>query len=201
MRVVQADFLRSVGERAQFPSGPWPEIAFAGRSNVGKSSLINRLLNRRRLAHTSATPGRTRTINLYLINSRVLFADLPGYGYAKVSRDVKEAWWRLVEGYLREREQLRGVVHIVDARHAPTVDDQEMQDFLRAVGLPSLVAMTKADKVERGRRLASRNAAVQALGLPDPEAPLFVSAETGEGIPELWRAIDERLAAEPQSGM
>jgi GTP-binding protein len=146
-------------------------------------------------------PGRTRTINFYLINSRVLFADLPGYGYAKVSRAIKEAWWRLVEGYLREREQLRGVVHIVDARHPPTVDDQEMQDFLRAVELPSLVAMTKADKLERGRRLASRNATVEALGLPDPEAPLFVSAETGEGIPELWRAIDERLAAGLQPAM
>ncbi|MFB3817752.1 MAG: ribosome biogenesis GTP-binding protein YihA/YsxC, partial [Candidatus Methylomirabilales bacterium] len=106
--VQTAEFLVSAGRMDQFPKAPWPEIAFAGRSNVGKSSLINRLLNRRKLAHTSSTPGRTRTVNFYLINGRFLFTDLPGYGYARVSREVKRAWWGLVEGYLRQREQLRG---------------------------------------------------------------------------------------------
>jgi GTP-binding protein len=199
MRVEDAEFLRSAGRADQFPRGSWPEIAFAGRSNVGKSSLINRLLQRRRLAHTSATPGRTQTINFYLVNGRWLFADLPGYGYAKVSRSTKEAWWRLVEGYLREREQLQGVVHILDSRHPPTAEDGEMQAFLRAVGLPSLLVLTKADKVERGRRQASRMAASRALALADPEAPIFASAETGEGIPDVWRAIEERLTRRPDN--
>lgn len=193
IKVQTAEFLVSAGRMDQFPKAPWPEIAFAGRSNVGKSSLINRLLNRRKLAHTSGTPGRTRTVNFYLINGRFLFTDLPGYGYAKVSREVKQAWWGLVEGYLREREQLRGIVHILDARHPPTPDDREMQEFLRSVELPSLVVLTKADKVARGQRAHTRSTAVQLLGLPDPEAPLFVSAENGEGIPELWRAIEEGL--------
>jgi GTP-binding protein len=194
MRVVEAEFLQSAGRADQFPARPWPEIAFAGRSNVGKSSLINRLLNRRKLAHTSSTPGRTRTINFYQVNGRVLFADLPGYGYAKVSRTVQEAWWRLVEAYFHDRPQLQGVVHLVDARHPPTSQDRELQDYLRTLGRPSLLVMTKADKVERGRRAQSRQTAAAVLGLPDPGAPLFVSAETGEGIPEVWRAIDERLA-------
>jgi GTP-binding protein len=193
IKVQTAEFLVSAGRMDQFPKAPWPEIAFAGRSNVGKSSLINRLLNRRKPAHTSGTPGRTRTVNFYLINGRFLFTDLPGYGYAKVAREVKQAWWGLVEGYLREREQLRGIVHILDARHPPTPDDREMQEFLRSVELPSLVVLTKADKVARGQRAQTRSTAVQLLDLSDPEAPLFVSADNGEGIPELWRAIEEGL--------
>jgi len=195
IRVRSASFLVSAGRADQFPRAPWPEIAFAGRSNVGKSSLINRLLNRRKLAHTSSTPGRTRTVNFYLVNEQFLFADLPGYGYAKVSRSVKEAWWELVEGYLRARWQLRGVVHILDARHPPSPEDREMQAFLGSVGMPSLIVLTKVDKVERGRRAAARRAAAQTLGLEDPEAPIAVSAQTGEGIPELWEAIEEGLRA------
>jgi GTP-binding protein len=194
MRVLDAEFVQSAGRPEQFPGGPGPEIAFAGRSNVGKSSLINRLLNRRKLAHTSSTPGRTRTINFYRVNARVLFADLPGYGYAKVSRAVQEAWWRLVEAYFEGRPQLCGVVHLVDARHTPTPGDRELQHYLQRLGRPSLLLMTKADKVPRGQRAHARETAAAALELPDPAAALFVSAETGEGIPEVWRAIDERLA-------
>src|SRR5574341_2518312 len=149
MRVETAGFLVSAGRPEQFPGGGRPEIAFAGRSNVGKSSLINRLLGRRNLARTSGTPGRTRTINFYEVNERFLFVDLPGYGYAKVSRALKDAWWGLVEGYLSRRVQLRGVIHIVDARHAPTAQDRELQAFLGAAGVPSLVVLTKADKVPR----------------------------------------------------
>jgi len=157
--------------------------------------MINRLLSRRNLAHTSSTPGRTRTINFYTVNEQCLFVDLPGYGYAKVSRALKDAWWDLVEGYLTEQPQLRGVIHIVDARHLPTPLDRELQTFLRAVGLASLVVLTKADKVPRGERPAVRAAAARALDLPTPDAALFFSAETGEGVPELWRAIEERLRA------
>jgi GTP-binding protein len=195
MRVETAAFLVSAGLPQQFPGGARPEIAFAGRSNVGKSSLINRLLGRGRLAHTSSTPGRTRTINFYEVNGRFLFVDLPGYGYAKVSRVVKEAWWALVEGYVTERPQLRGVVHIVDGRHPPTPQDQELRDFLQALGLPSPVVLTKADKVSRGQWAALRTAAASALGLPSPGAAILFSAESGEGAPEIWRAIEDTLTA------
>ena len=195
MRVTSAEIVESAGRVDQFPSGERPEVAFAGRSNVGKSSLINRLLGRRGLARTSSTPGRTRTINFYLVNQTVLFADLPGYGYAKVSRSLQEDWWVLVEGYLRHRASLRGVVHLVDARHPPTDRDQGLQDFLMTVGAPSVVVLTKADKVARGQRRAVQAAAARLLGLARPEEGLFFSAETGEGVPELWRAVDALLAA------
>ena len=197
MRVVSAVIVESAGRLDQFPRGERPEVAFAGRSNVGKSSLINRLLGRRGLARTSSTPGRTRTINFYLVNEAVLFADLPGYGYAKVSRSQQEDWWVLVEGYLTHRVPLRGVVHLVDARHPPTDRDQGLQDFLVAVGAPSVVVLTKADKVPRGQRRAVQAAAVRLLGLARAEMGLFFSAETGEGAPELWRAVDALLAAPP----
>ena len=197
MRVASAAIVESAGRLDQFPHGERPEVAFAGRSNVGKSSLINRLLGRRGLARTSSTPGRTRTINFYLLNETVLFADLPGYGYAKVSRSLQEDWWALVEGYLTHRAPLRGVVHLVDARHPPTDRDQGLQDFLVAVGAPSVVVLTKADKVPRGQRRAVQAAAARLLGLARPEMGLFFSAETGEGAPELWRAVDALLAAPP----
>jgi len=199
MRVEEAAFVVSAGRPEQFPAAPWPEVAFAGRSNVGKSSLINRLLGRRGLARTSATPGRTRTINFYSVNGRFHFVDLPGYGYAKVSRSVKEAWWALAEGYLRERRQLRGVVHILDARHPPSSEDREMQVFLRALALPSLLVLTKADKLPRSRRAAAQRFVGGALNASDPDAAILASAETGEGLPDLWRALEERLAAGPLS--
>jgi GTP-binding protein len=194
MRVQTAELLQAAGRADQFPRGGRPEVAFAGRSNVGKSSLINRLLGRRNLAHTSSTPGRTRTINFYLVNEEVLFADLPGYGYAKVSRSVQEDWWVLVEGYLTHRAQLCGVVHLVDARHAPTDRDQGLQEFLAAVGVPSVVILTKADKVPRGQRAATQAAAARALGLGQPNASLLFSAETGEGALPLWHAIETLLS-------
>ncbi len=198
MRVTSAEFVVSAGQAEQFPRGQAPEIAFAGRSNVGKSSLINRLVDRRRLAHTSGTPGRTRMINFFQIDGRFLFVDLPGYGYAKVSRSVQKSWWALVETYLTERKMLRGVVHLVDARHEPTADDRDLQQFLGAVALPALVVLTKADKVSRGARAATRERAAKALGLADPIPLLFVSAETGEGLAELWQALLERLRASPR---
>jgi len=200
VHVLKAEFLRSAGRPDQFPRTPFPEIAFAGRSNVGKSSMINRLLERRQLAHAGATPGRTRTINFYQVNDRFLLVDLPGYGYARVSRAVKDAWWDLVERYLSTRDQLRGVVHIVDARHAPTPQDLELQRFLRAAEVPVLVALTKADEVARGARATALAAAVAALGLPTREAALFFSAETGEGGPELWRQIETRLQGPARIG-
>jgi GTP-binding protein len=195
MRVYTTEFVVSAGRPDQFPRGAWPEVAFAGRSNVGKSSMINRLLGRRRIAHVSATPGRTRTINFYRVNDAFLFVDLPGYGYAKVARAVKDAWWNLVETFLTERRQLRGVIHILDARHPPTLLDRELETFLAAVDVPSLVVLTKADKVGRGDRRAVQRAAAESLGLPSPDLALCFSAETGEGVRELWGAMEECLRA------
>lgn len=197
MRVQTAEFLTSAGRADQFPRGGRPEVAFAGRSNVGKSSLINRLLGRRALARTSSTPGRTRTINFYTVNDAWLFVDLPGYGYAKVPRTVQEGWWVLVEEYLAHRDPLRGVVHLTDARHAPTDQDRALQDFLAAVRVPCLHVLTKADKVPRGQRTAALAAARDAL-VAVPPAAVFFSAETGEGVPDLWRAIDGVLAGPPR---
>jgi GTP-binding protein len=197
MRVQTAEFLLSAGRADQFPAGGRPEVAFAGRSNVGKSSLINRLLARRALARTSSTPGRTRTINFYEVNGAVLFVDLPGYGYAKVSRDVQESWWALVESYVADRVPLRGVVHLTDARHPPTEQDRELQEFLTAVRVPCIHVLTKGDKVPRGLRAAAQRTAREVLGPASPDAIMF-SAETGEGAAELWRAIDAAAAASPR---
>jgi GTP-binding protein len=152
-------------------------------------------LGRRQLAHVSATPGRTRTINFYRVNDAFLFVDLPGYGYAKVARAVQDSWWNLVETYLMDRPQLRGVIHILDARHSPTPLDQELETFLAAVGVPSLVVLTKADKVARGERRGVQRAAADSLNLRSPDAVLSFSADSGEGMPALWRAIGERLRA------
>ena len=199
MRIHTAALLQTAGRVDQFPRGDRPEVAFAGRSNVGKSSLINRLLGRRTLARTSSTPGRTRTINFYALNEAVLFVDLPGYGYAKVSRTIQEAWWALVETYLTERAALRGVVHLTDARHPPTEQDRELQVFLAAIRVPCVHVLTKADKVPRGRRSAVLRSARGYLG-PSAGEAMFFSAETGEGVAELWRALDAVLGAPPQHG-
>ena len=191
------DFIWGTGTIDSLPQQTLPEVAFVGRSNAGKSSLINALTGRKTLARVSRTPGRTREINFFKLGGRLMLVDLPGYGYAKVSRSQQEDWWVLVEGYLTHRVPLRGVIHLVDARHPPTDRDQGLQDFLVAVGAPSVVVLTKADKVPRGQRRAVPAAAVRLLGLARPEMGLFFSAETGEGAPELWRAVDALLAAPP----
>jgi GTP-binding protein len=198
MRIQSAELQVVAGRSDQFPPGDRPEVAFAGRSNVGKSSLINRLVGRRSLAHTSSTPGRTRTLNFYRLNEQVLFVDLPGYGYAKVSRVLQESWWAVVEAYLTRRPPLRGVVHLVDARHPPSALDQDLREFLLDVGLASVVVLTKADKLSARERGASRAAAAQALGAIPAEV-LFFSAATGEGLVPLWQAIDALLRHPPRA--
>lgn len=201
MRPVQAEFIVSAAAAGQFPRDGLPEIAFAGRSNVGKSSLLNRLLGQRRLALTSKTPGRTRLLNFYRVEGRAYFVDLPGYGYAAAPKGLREAWGALIEGYLRTRAELRGVVFLLDLRHDPTDRDLEMRGLLEETGRPWIPVLTKADQVGRGerRRRAARVAA--ALGLPDPARAILFSAPTGEGVRELWAAIRERLAAGPSSSI
>lgn len=170
------------------PDDAMPEIAFCGRSNVGKSSLLNRLVRRRSLARVSNTPGRTREINFFRVNGQFLLADLPGYGFARVSKAVRAQWQPLIESYFANAATLRGVVHLVDARHDPTPDDVQMAEWLAALGVPVLIVATKADKL-RAQAIPERVASIaQVLGV-DQRAIVPVSSTTGAGRDEMARAL------------
>jgi GTP-binding protein len=184
-----------------------PEIAVAGRSNVGKSSLLNKLLSRKNIARVSGSPGKTRTVNFFLVNGRFYLVDLPGYGYAKVSRKQRSQWQKVMTSYLAERETLSGVIQLVDARHEPTRDDISMFRHLLDSEREFLVVMTKADKLGRSRR-AGRAASLRSCfdgisvvpyrggdeGGNGFELPyLFSSAKTGEGKDAIWKWIEERI--------
>lgn len=174
------------------PDAELPEIAFAGRSNVGKSSLLNRLVRRKAFARVSKTPGRTREINFFRVNGKFVLADLPGYGYARVSKTQKAEWRPLMEGYLRRSPTLRGVIQLLDARREPSGDDLQMLDFLADVGVPTLIVLTKTDKLS-ARQLAEHVPAVsRALGVGEEQIIPF-SAVTGVGRDELAEAMVQIL--------
>ena len=193
MKITSAKFVRSVGDLSQLPKEGLLEVAFAGRSNVGKSRLINCLVNRRKLAEISSTPGKTRLLNYYLINEKFYFVDLPGYGFAKVSEGMRRNWRRLIESFLTGSPRLRGVVLIIDSRHDLTVADQEMIRWLKSLQLPVIIAATKSDKLS-GNRLSIQLAKFrEEMGhLGGGEVILF-SAITGVGKRELWQKIGEFL--------
>jgi GTP-binding protein len=170
------------------PETTLPEVAFAGRSNVGKSSLLNRLIRRKAFARVSRTPGRTREINFFEVNGRFVLADLPGYGYARISKERRAEWRPLIEGYLRRSPMLRGVVQLIDVRRDPTDDDLHMLDFLSEIGTPTIVAITKIDKLSTAARNARVAAITEALRLDEDQVIPF-SATTGEGRDELASAI------------
>lgn len=174
------------------PESSLPEIAFAGRSNVGKSSLLNRLVRRKKLARVSNTPGRTREVNFFKVNDRFILVDLPGYGYARISKERRAEWKPLIEGYLRTSAELRGIVQLLDARHDPTPDDAHMLDFLGEVGVPTLIALTKIDKLKPGERKTVAVHRAADLGL-DVDQVIPFSAVTGEGRDELAEAIEALL--------
>lgn len=189
MKIKSAEFIISAVSPRQYPEGNRPEIALAGRSNVGKSSFINCLVNRKNLARTSQKPGKTQTLNYYLINDAFYFVDVPGYGFAKVSKLERASWGRMIETYLMNREQLNGVVLIVDIRHQPTADDRMMMDFLKYYQIPTIVIATKADKISRGKRAKHLKQIKETLQL-DKDVPLIpFSAKTGEGKDEAWQTI------------
>ncbi len=193
MRIVSAEFVRSCVRKEEFPRDGLPEIAFVGRSNVGKSTLINTITNRKKLAHTSSTPGKTRTINFYLINRRFYFVDLPGYGYARVSRKERIQWQKMIEGYLKNRPQLKGVLALIDSRRDPDELELALYRYLASLEKRVVTVLTKADKMPRGR-LSQRVAAIRkALGV---ERVIPFSARTGEGKAELLKAISEFVEAD-----
>jgi GTP-binding protein len=191
MRITSAEFLTSAVTPAQYPAEVGPEVAFVGRSNVGKSSLINTLLNRRGLAKTSATPGKTRTINFFRVNGTLGFVDLPGYGFAQVSRAERATWGPMVEQFFRTRQRLQGVVHLIDVRHAPTAEDYQTRTWLLQWQRPLLVVATKVDKIGRPQRSKHLKEIVAGLGL-EAEAPLHVfSAQSAEGRDRIWEWIQQ----------
>ncbi len=197
MKILSAEFVLSAKEPVHYPPAALPEIAFAGRSNVGKSSLINTLLNRKKLARTSNTPGRTQEINFFRVNDRLNFVDLPGYGYAKVPETIRKKWGPMVETYLRERQTLRLVVLILDIRREPSEEDRQLIDWLRFYRLRCLVVLTKLDKVSRNVLTEKRRRMGGEMGSPPP---VPFSAKTGEGKEALWREI-RKAAEEPGPGI
>ncbi len=176
------------------PEAGLPEVAFAGRSNVGKSSLLNKLIRRKAFARVSKTPGRTREINFFRVNERFVLADLPGYGYAKISKERKEEWQPLIEGYLSGSPALRGVVQLLDVRRDPSPEDLQMLDFLAGLGAPTIIAATKVDKLGRDAAAERVTGLARSL-LLDPAQIIPFSAVTGEGRDELADALMSLLDA------
>ena len=192
MKVLSAGYVTSAVDLQGLPNSGLPEVAFAGRSNVGKSSLINCLVGVKALAYTSSTPGRTRCLNFYLINSSFHFVDLPGYGYAKVSKEMRSSFRGMVESYLCARSQLRGLLMILDGRHPPMPSDLALKDWLVHRGLACRVALTKMDKVPKGKWAEAQKRAASSLGSEKDRILLF-SAVSGSGKREVWQAIGEML--------
>jgi len=191
MKITSTEFLKSSFQVSDWPSGALPEIAFMGRSNVGKSSLINSLLSVRGLARTSSTPGRTQSLNFFLINERFRFVDLPGFGYARVPKAIKSTWGEMVTSYLAKREQLVLSIHIVDSRHEPTKLDLQLHEWLEHSARPRLIVATKSDKL-------SNNELKESLGrvkrVFSKDRVVAYSAKTGRGGSEVWRAIESAVA-------
>jgi len=187
MQIKSSVFEISAFNSGQLPKPSLPEVAMVGRSNVGKSSLINRLTGRKGLARISSTPGKTQSINFYLINENWYLVDLPGYGYARVAKKQRASWGKLIEDYLASRPTLKGLVHLVDIRHPPMESDVMMQDWVRSLGIPTQVVATKLDKIPRGKRLQHLKILNAGLRLTTPAIPF--SSVTGEGLPELIDAL------------
>lgn len=194
MKITSVEFVISAVKPDQYPADDLPEIALAGRSNVGKSSLINRMIQRKNLARTSGQPGKTQTLNYYRVNGEMYFVDLPGYGFAKVSMKLRQAWGRMIESYLTKRESLKGVLHLVDIRHPPTSEDMMMNEWLKHLGMPTCVVATKADKISKNKRVSQVKLIRNAFQM-DAEQPLIVfSSEEGLGKEELWGWIKETIS-------
>jgi GTP-binding protein len=197
LKIESGRFVRSAVSEASFLADGLPQVAFVGRSNVGKSSLLNRLLGRKALARISSTPGRTRALNYFLINSTFYFVDLPGFGYAKVGKDVRREWALLMEAYFESVQDLAVILHLVDAKVGATPLDQEAADYFGSLGLPTTVVATKIDKVPRSKQARQLKSVREQLALPDDATLIPFSAVRGDGVKELWREIDTCLQQQP----
>ena len=188
MLIKSSEFVTSAVKPEQYPPPFHPEVAFAGRSNVGKSSLINKLIRRRRLVKTSSTPGRTQLINFFIINSDLMMVDLPGFGYAKVPAAVRKKWGPMVETYLSHRDTLKAVVVLMDLRRTPGVEELNLLDWLRHYGIAAIPVLTKCDKLSKTKQKKQLDIASRTLSIPEVQLTLF-SAKTGLGRDALWRRI------------
>jgi GTP-binding protein len=192
---MEASFLKTAVRRSQYPFPDKPEVAFAGRSNVGKSSLINTLANRKGLARTSSTPGRTQAINFFEVGGRLVFVDLPGYGFAKVPLAVKAAWKTMVEAYLTGRPNLKAVVLIMDVRRDPSPGDLELLRWLGLNALPCIPVLTKADKLSRQKASARMHRLKRLLSNAIPTEPILFSARTRQGKEAVWEHINHAVSS------
>lgn len=188
MLIKSSEFVTSAVKPEQYPPPVHPEVAFAGRSNVGKSSLINKLIRRRRLVKTSSTPGRTQLINFFIINNDLMMVDLPGFGYAKVPAAVQKKWGPMVETYLSHRDTLRAVVVLMDLRRTPGVEELNLLDWLRHYGIAAIPVLTKCDKLSKTKQKKQLGIASRTLSIPEEQLTLF-SAKTGLGRDALWHRI------------
>lgn len=193
MKVNKADIVISAVSPEQYPSTGLPEIALAGRSNVGKSSFINTMINRKGLARTSGKPGKTQTLNYYIIEDTFYFVDVPGYGYAKVSKTERAKWGQMLETYFTQREPLKAALSVVDLRHPPTADDIQMYEFLKYHSIPVIVIATKADKIPRGKWNKHIKITKDALNLREEDDFVLFSSETGEGKDKAWSLIESYI--------
>ncbi|EXX89360.1 GTP-binding protein [Paenibacillus darwinianus] len=188
-KITAAEFVISAVRPEQLPEDALPEIALAGRSNVGKSSLINKMIQRKALARTSSQPGKTQQLNYYRINEQLYFVDFPGYGYAKVSKVQREKWGQIIEAYIRDRKQLKLLLLIIDIRHPPTKDDCLMYEWLKHHGIPVCIVATKSDKIPRGKWDKHVKMVKETLQAESTDPVVLFSSETGNGREDLWDVI------------
>lgn len=197
MLIKSAEFVTSAVRPQQYPAAELPELAFAGRSNVGKSSLINTLVSRRKLVQTSSTPGKTRLINFFRVNDALMLVDLPGYGYARVSEEERRKWRPMIERYLSSRENLKAVVVILDIRRAPNEEDAQLLDWLARREIASILVVTKADKLSKTAQLKQLKIIAGALEI-DPDDLVLFSSKSRQGRDVLWRTLVELATAPPE---
>ncbi|WP_026693755.1 ribosome biogenesis GTP-binding protein YihA/YsxC [Peribacillus kribbensis] len=193
MKITSSEIVISAVKPEQYPEGDLPEFALAGRSNVGKSSFINKMINRKALARISSKPGKTQTLNFYILNEALHFVDVPGYGYAKVSKSEREAWGKMIETYITTREQLRAVILIVDLRHPPSSDDVMMYNFLKYHEIPCVVIATKADKIPKGKWQKHLKITKETLDFDPNDDIVLFSSETGLGKEEAWKVLESKM--------
>lgn len=193
MKVHNVELVISAVRQAQYPEGGLPEFALAGRSNVGKSSFINKMIGRKSMARISSKPGKTQTLNFYKIEEKLFFVDVPGYGYAKVSKTSREAWSKMIEEYITTRDLLKAVIQIVDLRHPPSDDDCVMYDFLKYYNIPCIVIATKADKIPKGKWEKHKKMVRDELDMEAHDTLILFSSETGMGFDAAWAEIERRM--------